>query len=558
MNLEKLEMMRSHLQELPPEKTDYIIYARKSSESEDKQVESIPEQTAVLNELSLNKGLHVREVFSESRSAKKPGRPEFNRMIEDIDKAGGIQGIIVWKLNRLFRNPEDEGKIRQMLSDGRIKEIITPSKTYYEADSDFIMAVEGAQAQRFIRDLREDTARGVNSKLKKGIAPILAPPGYKNDTSKRQGERDIVPHDIQFTLVRKLFELYMTGNYSVEALHRKAEELGVRSNRGKIVSHSQLHQMLRNPFYTGVRFMYAGRLYTNGAHKRMLEDEEFDLIQSILTSRSNPRGIVRTNLLTGLMKCGECGMSITSEVKTKHYRNGTSQQFVYYRCTKKRSGIRCSQPYINAKKLEGQVMEYLEQIQLPEKIVSWGIKWLSIMHKKQVELRQAKYKDTESQYREVIRKIDKLSEMVMAEFLTIEEAKIKKQELELEKERLSRTLSKIDDHVSEINSLTIETFDFIKNVQDKFKNGTIEQRKTILRVVGSNLIVKDGNLLIVLRKPFEYIQNTMKQISLKPTALSGPSEGHWGDLPDEVRTYYASLPSYEFVFYKQSYQFLNA
>ena len=73
--------------------------------------------------------------------------------------------------------------------DGRIEEIITPSKTYYEVDSDFIMAVEGAQAQRFIRDLREDTMRGVNSKLNKGIAPILAPPGYRNCVEKRQGEK---------------------------------------------------------------------------------------------------------------------------------------------------------------------------------------------------------------------------------------------------------------------------------------------------------------------------------------------------------------------------------
>ncbi len=200
MKLNELEM-RQNLQPIIAQKSnEYFIYARKSEEAEDRQVQSIGDQLRQAEELKAKLSITTKATYSESMSAKMPGRPEFNKMIEEIDKTGGIKGIIVWKLNRLFRNPEDEGKIRQRLSDGRISEIITPSKTYYEADSDFIMAVEGAQAQRFIRDLREDTARGINSKLKKGIAPILAPPGYKNDIAKRQGERDIIPHETQFPL----------------------------------------------------------------------------------------------------------------------------------------------------------------------------------------------------------------------------------------------------------------------------------------------------------------------------------------------------------------------
>lgn len=260
MKLNELEMRQNSYSQTTLESKDYFIYARKSEEAEDRQVQSIGDQLKIAEDLKLKLQISTKETYSESRSAKMPGRPEFNRMIVDIDEAGGVKGIIVWKLNRLFRNPEDEGKIRQRLSDGRIKEIITPSKTYYEADSDFIMAVEGAQAQRFIRDLREDTVRGINSKLKKGIAPILAPPGYKNDITKRQGERDIIPHETQFTLVRKLFELYMTGNYSVQQIYDEAVSLGVKSNRGKIVSRTQLYEMLRNPFYTGTRFIYGKKL----------------------------------------------------------------------------------------------------------------------------------------------------------------------------------------------------------------------------------------------------------------------------------------------------------
>lgn len=522
MRLNELEMRQNLQPQIAIESKDYFIYARKSEEAEDRQIQSIGDQLKQAEDLKLKLNISTKETYSESRSAKMPGRPEFTRMIEEIDKLGGVKGIIVWKLNRLFRNPEDEGKIRQRLSDGRIKEIITPSKTYYEADSDFIMAVEGAQAQRFIRDLREDTARGISSKLKKGIAPILAPPGYKNDITKRQGERDIVPHETQFPLVRKLFELYISGNYSVQSIYDEAAKLGVKSNRGKIVSRTQMYEMLRNPFYTGTRFIYAKKLHTNGTHKRMLTDEEFDLVQTILEGRSHPRGQVRTDLLTGLIKCGECGRSITSEVKTKHYKNGNSQTFIYYRCTKKWRQNKCTQPYIRAEALEVQVIEYLNSIQLSDKFIAWAIKWLKVMHGKQGEIREARYKTAEQAYQESVKKIERCVELTISGMLTTEEGMARKQELEVEKQRLSDELGKLDSHVNDWSNLAINTFDFVKNIKEKFSNGSIEQRKTILRVIGSNLLLKDKKLDIEIRMPFTYISKVVNE--LKDNKVEEPND----------------------------------
>jgi predicted metal-binding protein len=377
------------------------------------------------------------------------------------------------------------------------------------------MAVEGAQAQRFIRDLREDTVRGINSKLQKGIAPILAPPGYKNDITKRQGEKDIIPHDLQFSLVKQLFQLYMTGNYSVQQLYDEAIKLGVKSNRGKIVSRTQLYQMLRNPFYTGIRFIYGGKLYTNGIHQRMLKDEEFDLIQTILDGRSHPRGRIHLDLLTGLIRCGECGRAITSEVKTKHYKNGTSQIFTYYRCTKKWKGKKCSQPYLRAEELEQQVLDFLDGLQLSSEFVDWAIKWLKVMHGNQEKLREAKYKETEYAYHEVTKKIGRLVDMTLSGMVTPEEGLTKKHELELEKKGLLEKLEKMDSHISEWSTLAIQTFDLVKNIKERFSKGTIEQRKTILRVIGSDLMIKDKKIDITIRNPFEYIQKAVKELDDK-------------------------------------------
>lgn len=523
MRLEELEMYQDKTIK-KDEKIYYLVYARKSSEAEDRQVESINDQLKEADKIAVAKSVNVEnEPYAEACSAKKPGRTEFNRMIEEIDRRSDIKGIICWKLNRLFRNPEDEGKIRQRLSDGRIEEIITPTKTYLEADSDFLMAVEGAQAQRFIKDLREDTARGVKSKLDRGIAPILAPPGYNNDLTKRQGERDIIIDEVQFPLVRKLFELYMSNNFSVQQLCFEAEKLKIQSNRGKIISKTQLYQMLRNPFYTGTRFIYSRKLYTNGTHKRMLTDAEFDLIQDILEGRSHARGEIHTNLLTGIMKCGECGRAITSEVKTKHYKNGTSQTFVYYRCTKKWKGKKCEQPYLPAKELEEQVLTFLDSITLSTSFVEWAIKWLKVMHANQEELRETKYKATEQEYQQVVKKIGRIVDMTISGMLTTEEGLTQKQELELEKSKLTEQLVKIDTHVTEWSNLAIQTFDLVKNIKERFTSGTIEQRKTILRVIGSNLIVKDKKIEITIRNPFEYIQKAVRELNdnerLEPSNL---------------------------------------
>src|SRR5688500_11030158 len=116
MRLNHLEMRHNLTSKTSAEKKHYFIYARKSEEAEDRQVQSIGDQLKIAEELKSKLDINTKATYSESMSAKMPGRPQFNKMIEEIDSAEGIQGIIVWKLNRLFRNPEDEGKIRQRLS----------------------------------------------------------------------------------------------------------------------------------------------------------------------------------------------------------------------------------------------------------------------------------------------------------------------------------------------------------------------------------------------------------------------------------------------------------
>jgi len=490
----------------------YVIYARKSSESDDRQMASIEDQVKILKQLAQEKDLKILKLFTESKSAKAPGRPVFNEMIDLLDSKNNIKGIICWKQNRLSRNPIDTGRLQWLMQSKVIDEIVMPGKVYREIDSDFTMAVEGAQAQRFIRDLKEDTARGVNRKVEMGFAPILAPVGYINNTGKKQGEKDISAHPIYFKLMRSLFELALTGRYSLRDLVIEAKLLGIKNNRGnKDISKAQMARVVRNPFYTG-KFMYERKLH-QGTHSAMLSNDEFDLLQDIVSRRSRPRKQKHDLWFTGIpIICGECKAHITGEYKTKNYKNGTTQAFIYGRCTKK-GKFQCSQAYIPERELKRQIIETLETVKIPQGFVDWAIKWLRATNNNQKDTREAKYKALKATYENCILKLDGLLDLKLSNLISDIEFTEKKDKLTNFKNSIQEQLLKLNTHIDEWSELTAKTFDFASTAMDKFETGDTATRRTILMAIGSNLTLFNKRLAFEARTPFFKIQQKVKEIN---------------------------------------------
>ena len=133
-------------------KIKYFLYARKSSESEDKQVQSIDDQVKWLKKLAADLRITVKRVFIESKSAKKPdNRPVFDGMMRKIEN-GEANGILCWHINRLSRNPVDSGNISWLLQQGVIKSIRTPEREYRPEDNILLFSVESGMANQDIRD----------------------------------------------------------------------------------------------------------------------------------------------------------------------------------------------------------------------------------------------------------------------------------------------------------------------------------------------------------------------------------------------------------------------
>ncbi|MBU1890634.1 recombinase family protein, partial [Patescibacteria group bacterium] len=203
-------------------KTKYFLYARKSSESDDRQIQSIDDQVDRLKQLASDLSLDVKKIYTESKSAKKPNnRPLFDEMIQRIEK-GEANGILCWHINRLSRNPIDQGRITWLLQRGVLKSIKTIEKEYLPEDNVLILGVEGGVANQFIIDLSKATKRGISRKVKNGWRPSRAPLGYINDKFGEKGAKKVLKDSERFALVRKMWDMVLTGDYCISQIRKMA------------------------------------------------------------------------------------------------------------------------------------------------------------------------------------------------------------------------------------------------------------------------------------------------------------------------------------------------
>ena len=379
---------------------NYIFYKRKSSDSEDKQILSLVSQDRVIKEsISGFTSLHFVANFEESMSAKAPGRPKFNKMCELLEQ-GRAKFIICWQLNRLARNPVDGGRIIWLVQHYGVK-IITPSKTYAFNDI-LLMYVEFAMSNQFINDLRKNTLRGLGDKLKSGIAPILAPIGYYNDVTKKQGLRDILIDEQRFSLVRKMWDLLLTGNYTPpRILDIATNKWGLRQRNGRKLSRSKIYELFRNMFYSG-KFEYGGKLY-QGIHKPMITIEEYEKAQKILGKRGSFKFRLSEHSFAfnnAMISC-TCGSSITAHERYRKIcphchlkynsvvneicpKCGTlapekTTYFCYYHCGRK-VNPKCKQPSVKPKDLYDQIDKVISFLTLPEEFIHWALAKLRKSH----------------------------------------------------------------------------------------------------------------------------------------------------------------------------------
>jgi len=344
-----------------------IIYARKSSESEDRQVQSLDDQIQALQTFAERENITISEVITEARSAKAPySRPEFQRLVEDI-QSGKVDGILTWSINRLSRNLIDGGMIAHLLQTGQLNYIRTPERTYRPEDNVLIMSIENGMATSFVQDLSRNVKRGMQGKVDRGGFPGSAPIGYKNNLATHE----IEPHPDTFPIIVQAWRLLLSRQFSIAEIHRELVKLGLRgmfkNNRNRPISKSVVYSLLRNRFYTG-QFEYKGQIY-RGNHKPMITVAEFNEAQSILSKIPVTRPKRLEFSFAGSLTCGKCGCAVVGESKRKHYKGtGKSVVYTYYHCSGAKGCMRTS---ISESDLFEKVANVHDRLDIDGDFIEW-------------------------------------------------------------------------------------------------------------------------------------------------------------------------------------------
>ena len=488
---------------------------RKSTEGEERQALSIPAQKDKLNEIF---GKLDIEFVEDKASAFKPfNRPAFADMLERIRK-GERTGLVAWHPDRLSRNEKDAGEISYMIRTGVIGDLKLATY-HFENTPEGIWMLQMALSQSQYESAKKgrDVKRGLEQKAKMGIYPVHASLGYTNDKHGEKGCKTIHTDPERFDMVRKMFDLMLTGKHSPpRILEMATKEWGFRSPNGKKISRSNIYLIFTRPFYYGeFEYPVGSGNWHKGIHKPMITREEYERIQFLLGRPSQIRKQKREIVYRGPIRCGECGCMITAEEKTKYQKNGNVHHYTYYHCTKRKMNINCTQPAIEESELEKQIAAELAQLQIPADFKDWAVARLRQMNAQEVSDREHIYGNQRREYEASVRRIDNLIDMRANSEITESEFKTKKTTLLSEKERFQELLKDTDKRVENWLEIAERGFNFAEKAATIFaeakQNDNPEAKREIFAALGSDLILKDKKLNVSLDNLLFPIQTAAKE-----------------------------------------------
>ena len=292
-------------------------YTRVSTVKQGEGVSLQEQRDAILAFANKNE-MTIVEWFEEKETAAKSGRPVFNRMVRLLRK-GKAQGLIMHKIDRSARNLKDWSIVSELPDEGISVYIVTESIDFTTRGGRLTADMLAVIAADYIRNLREETKKGIQGRLKQGLYPRQAPLGYLDNGPGKPK----TPCPEKGPLIRELFECYASGEYSLRSLREEITRRGLRNKNGRPLNVSSIAIITDNPFYTGlIAVKKTGETY-HGIHEPIISASLFRQVQAIKTGRYRPKVTKRNHRYRGLFRCGLCGSTMTPE---KH------KQYVYYRC----------------------------------------------------------------------------------------------------------------------------------------------------------------------------------------------------------------------------------
>lgn len=361
--------------ETAPEPLRYCLYARKSSEEDERQALSIDSQINEMMLIAQKEGIHIIETKKESHSAKDSGqRPVFNELLTEV-KAGKFNAILTWAPDRVSRNAGDLGTVVDLMDQGHLKEIRTHGQVFKNSPNEkFLLMILCSQAKLENDNKGVNVKRGLKAKCDLGIRPGNCPLGYYNEKLAVRGKSRILIDPDRAPIIKQIFEKVAYDMITGREIYRwLRDDLKFTTRTGKRLTLSGIYRLLEMPFYYGeFEFPINSGNWYKGSHEPIITKELFERTRNNLLSAPKKHGLKEFQF-TKLIKCGTCGGGITAEEKIKRSPDGSIKRYVYYHCVRHIDST-CQEPYIREDDLLEQIVSIIDQLEFKNKMVLDKIK----------------------------------------------------------------------------------------------------------------------------------------------------------------------------------------
>lgn len=350
-----------------PPTIKYCLYARKSTEQEDKQALSIESQVREMISLAEREGLEIVEIKRESHSSKEVGqRPVYNELINEI-RQGKFNGILTWAPDRLSRNAGDLGSVVDLMDQKLLQEIRTYGQKFTNNPNEkFLLMILGSQAKLENDNKMVNVKRGLRARCEMGHWPSVPPTGYLSNPD-RDKKCQVILDEQRADVIKQMFEKVAYDGWSGRKLFRwLKEDIRFKTKHGKPLTLSNIYIILKSTFYYG-EFEYpkgGGQWYV-GKHDPIITKDLYNQVQGKITNEHSVRAQDKEFAFTRMITCGLCGSGVTADEKFKKLKDGTMNRYVYYGCTKfKDKDCQCG--YIREEDLIEQLANILDVVSLDE------------------------------------------------------------------------------------------------------------------------------------------------------------------------------------------------
>lgn len=355
-------------------KNKYVLYARKSTEQDERQALSIDSQIKEMKQIAERENLDIVEIRQESHSAKESTtRPVFQSILEDLEK-GYFNSILTWAPDRLSRNAGDLGSLVDLIDKKKLVQIKTFGQTFTDSPSDkFLLMILCSQAKLENDNKSINVKRGLRTRCEMGLWPAVPPTGYQK-INDRNAKCEVEIDPERAPIIRKMFEKIAYENYSGRKIYDWLKyEIDFKTKTGNHLSLGNVFRVLENHFYYGeFEFPKGSGVWYQGKHEPIITKELFNEVRSSIKSQ-----VIKSEskefAFTKMIKCGLCGSSISADEKFKKLKNGSVNRHVYYQCCRSRDR-KCTNPAINETDLIKEFQRVSKNLELNELKITQKIK----------------------------------------------------------------------------------------------------------------------------------------------------------------------------------------